>query len=65
MPKVIEQQRYLTRGIANKIEPLIQLYLWELIDERKHKGKEVDYFQIFELSVESQDGNQNTHACII
>ena len=56
MSKGIKSQRYLTRNIANKIEPLIQMYLWELINERKHKGEEVDYFQIFELSVEEQDG---------
>lgn len=56
MPKAMESERYLTRNIANEIEPLIQMYLWELIDERKHKGEEVDYFQIFDLSVENQDG---------
>ena len=56
MSKGIESQRYLTRNIADKIEPLIQMYLWELINERKYKGEEVDYFQIFELSVEEQEG---------
>ena len=56
MPNEIEQQRYMTRNIADKVDLLIQIYLWELIDERKRKGEEVDYFQIFELSVEEQDG---------
>lgn len=44
-------QRYATRGIHSKVGLDLQLILWTLIDKRKGKGVEVDYLQVFELSV--------------
>jgi len=32
------------------------LLLWSLIDKRKGKGIDVDYLQVFELSIGSNDG---------
>lgn len=49
-------QRCATRGIANEVGLDIQLTLWTIIDKRKETGIEVDYLQVFELSVNSKDG---------
>lgn len=48
--------RYATRGIADRIDPKIQMALWHIIDIRKARGDELDYFQVFQLSVEMVDG---------
>ncbi|MBY0055138.1 hypothetical protein H7K32_26695 [Brevibacillus agri] len=48
--------RYATRGIADRIEPTIQMALWQAIEVRKARGDELDYLQVFELSVEMVDG---------
>jgi hypothetical protein len=34
----------------------IQLALWQIIDIRKERGDQMDYLQVFELSVEMVDG---------
>ena len=34
----------------------IQLLLWAMIDKRKQAEIEVDYLQVFELSIISKDG---------
>ena len=44
--------RYTTRGITDEISLELQTILWNLIDEQRSKGQELDYLQIFELSVE-------------
>lgn len=49
-------KRYATRGIATEIGLDIQLILWAMIDNRKAKGIQVDYLQVFELSVARKDG---------
>ncbi|BBB92279.1 MAG TPA: DUF960 family protein [Methylomusa anaerophila] len=47
---------YATRGIATEVGLDIQLTLWSMIDKRKKIGIEVDYLQVFELSINSKDG---------
>lgn len=44
-------KRYATKGITNRLGFDVQLLLWSLIDVRKEKRIEVDYLQVFELSV--------------
>lgn len=46
----------MTRGIAAEIGLEIQLFLWSMIDRRKERNVELDYFQIFEMSVENENG---------
>jgi hypothetical protein len=46
------EKRYMTKSIAETLHIEIQLLLWSLIDDRVIKGEEVDYLQVFELSVE-------------
>ena len=56
MEQELVSQRYATRGIVNKIDILLQMYLWQLIEKRKQENEEIDYLQIFELSVEKEAG---------
>lgn len=49
-------KRYATRGIATEVGLDIQLTLWSMIDKRKKTGIEVDYLQVFELSINSKGG---------
>lgn len=51
-----KDKRYMTRAIAEEMHIEIQLLLWHFIDELKRQGLELDYLQVFELSVE--DGKQ-------
>lgn len=51
-----KEKRYLTRAIAEELHIEIQLLLWHLIDQSKRQGLELDYLQVFELSV--LDGKQ-------
>lgn len=44
---MFNNDRYITRGIKQKINPLHYLYLWELIDDMDVEKK--DYLQVFTL----------------
>lgn len=44
-------KKYTTRGVANDISLDIQLILWSMIDTWKAQRKELDYLQVFELSI--------------
>jgi len=44
-------KRYATRRIADKVGLDIQMVLWSMIDQRKAKGVQVDYLQVFQLSI--------------
>jgi hypothetical protein len=48
-------RRYATRGVMSEIGIDIQFILWALIDKQKSKRLELDYLQIFELSIESKN----------
>ncbi len=50
-------KRYATRGVADEVGLDIQIVLWSLIGKRKTTGK-IDYLQVFELTVECQNGEQ-------
>jgi len=46
-----KNKRYITKGIAKNVNPLLQIFMWECIDGLKvHK----DYLQVFELTVEEE-----------
>ena len=49
--------RYMTKAIQEEVPAAIQLALWGLIDARVEGNAELDYFQIFELSI-SEDGKE-------
>ena len=51
---MFDNKRFITRGIEENIPPLLQLLLWQLIDEMPVDSK--DYLQVFSLGEET--GNQ-------
>jgi hypothetical protein len=50
------RKKYATRGIATEIGLDTQMILWAMLDKRKAKGIQVDYLQVFELSIARKDG---------
>lgn len=52
---MFDNDRYMTKGIQQKIPLELQLYLWNCIDALKEQGKELDYLQVFELTRERAD----------
>ncbi len=44
--------RYLTSGVATDLSSDLQMILWELLDVKRRQGVELDYLQVFELSIE-------------
>ena len=55
MVLVFHDQRYMTKGFENTIPYLIQLLLFQMIDSLKINS-DVDYLQVFILSVEAREG---------
>lgn len=45
----IKKNRYITRGINEKLDFRLQLTLWNMIDRLKEERKEIDYLQIFKV----------------
>ena len=45
---MFESKRYLTRGVDERIPLLVQLKLWELVEEIPNEKR--DYLQVFELT---------------
>ena len=43
------KQRFITRGVAEKIPPWLQTFMWLCIDELEI---EADYLQVFDLSAD-------------
>lgn len=49
-------KKYQTRTVAFDVNLEIQMILWSMIDKWKEHGKELDYLQIFELSIVNING---------
>ena len=45
---MFDNKRYLTRGVDERIPLLVQLTLWELVEDIPNKKR--DYLQVFELT---------------
>lgn len=52
---MFDSSRYVTQGIAEQVGLDLQFMLWQLIDT-KRKQQDLDYLQVFELSVLSLAG---------
>lgn len=50
-----QDNRYITRGVQEKIPVELQLFMWSCIDELNAKGEELDYLQVFNLISERVD----------
>lgn len=49
-----KNNRYVTRGVNEKVDIRLQLIIWSMIDKLKDKGNvEVDYLQIFKIRKEA------------
>jgi len=46
-----KSNRYMTKAIAEELHPEIALILWRLIDSKNELNVEMDYLQVFELTV--------------
>ncbi len=44
------EQRYLTRGIHDRLPVLYQILLWDTIDNLRDSGQELDYLQVFRIA---------------
>lgn len=44
-----KENRYITRGINEKLDLRLQLILWNMIDNLKEEEKELDYLQVFKV----------------
>lgn len=42
------QSRYMTRGISERLPPVVQMLLWGMVDALRNVRK-LDYLQVFEL----------------
>ena len=45
------RSRYITRGVGNRIPLDIQIFIWQLIEDLKDTAGEVDYLQVFDISI--------------
>lgn len=43
--------RYIIKGIANNVPLELQFFMWYLIEDLKETVEEVDYLQVFDVSV--------------
>lgn len=48
-----DKERYVTRGVKEKISALIYLMLWEMIEDMEVSTK--DYLQVFDLKLSEQE----------
>lgn len=56
--KKFKNDRYVTRGIAENLNPLLVVLLWEMIDNLSIKQ---DYLQVFNLSEKTANKRLNTY----
>jgi hypothetical protein len=54
-------KRYMTRTISEELHMEIAIILWQLIDRQKEQEVELDYLQVFELSVSAGNQQGITH----
>lgn len=52
---MFDKEKYISKGINEKLSADLITILWMMIDEAKDKT-DLDYFQVFRLSVFCQDG---------
>ncbi|MEK5257573.1 DUF960 domain-containing protein [Paenibacillus sp. FSL F4-0125] len=58
MSYTFDSQRYVTRGINNKLNPELQMLLWALLDEQIQSNVPMDYLQIFDLTTENEGSHK-------
>ena len=48
---IFENKKYITRGVNENVIPLLQIFMWECIENMPHPK---DYLQVFELAKEKE-----------
>lgn len=51
---MFQNQRYMTKGISERLPLSLQIILWSMIDDLK-KAKQLDYLQVFTLSAKDNE----------
>ena len=46
---IFKNKRFITKGVAENVDPLLQVFMWHCIDEMPLPK---DYLQVFELVIE-------------
>lgn len=46
---MFDNERFLTSGVQTEIPIIVQLIMWDMIDELKKQGFKMDYLQVFRL----------------
>lgn len=54
-------KRFMTRSVAEELHLEIAIILWQLIDRLKEQEVELDYLQVFELSISLDNQLAITH----
>lgn len=44
-------QKFITKGVMENIDPLLQIFMWELVEKLPYPK---DYLQVFELAKEKE-----------
>lgn len=52
------KDRYITKGIQHEISIELQIIMWQLIEELEKKNEEIDYLQVFELTIDEDRNMQ-------
>lgn len=48
---MFDNERYVTRGIANTVPLSLQIMMWNMINELCQTKKKIDYLQVFKVCV--------------
>lgn len=51
---MFDNERFSTRGIHENIPLVLQVIIWQMIDDLKEKKKKIDYLQMFELEFDTK-----------
>lgn len=49
--------RYISRGINDEIPIDVQIFMWQLIEELKDTIEDIDYLQVFTISIVDESEN--------
>ena len=60
---MFDSSKYTTQSVADRVPLHVQIMLWTLIKRKRLAGEELDYFQVFELSLYI-DGGQSLQKVI-
>ena len=60
---MFHSSKYATQSVADCVPLHLQIMLWTLIERKRLTGEELDYLQVFELSLYS-DGGQSLQQVI-